>query len=346
MMNRWTRLPLIALVLALLAAACGGDDAGTADADAGAAPEVTDVRVTQAVVSLAFLPIYVARSQGFFEDQGLSVEQIVTAGGGPDLQALLSGDAEFNAGAGNYQINAFREGQAVENVYNYMNRSIINVVMSTEAAEAAGVDADSPLDKKLAALEGLTIGVTRPGSLTDATARFLVQQAGLDPDSDVQIIGVGGGAAIVAALQQGQVEAIVISSPISEQAASQAGIMLINNAAGAVGALDPFMMENIYVRPDFAEENPNTVAAFVRAIEAANAWAAERSPEEIADAVASDFGEMDRAVLVSALTNVIEALSSDGELSEQAVENTLQMLGEQEIGVSDVLGLFNDRFLP
>ncbi|MBW3605415.1 MAG: ABC transporter substrate-binding protein [Actinobacteria bacterium] len=353
--------------IALLAAACGGggdgqseqaaaeEEATTAeaggasteggDATAEAEPEVSDVTVTQAVASLAFLPVYVARAQGFYEERGLNVEQIVTQGGGPDLQALLAGDAEFNAGAGTYQINALREGQDVQNVYNYMNRSIINIVMSQQAADEAGVTEDSPLEEKLAALEGKTIGVTRPGSLTDATARFLVRQAGLDPDADTNIIGVGGGGAIVAALQQGQVDAIAISSPISEQAAQGDAIMLINNTKGVVQSIDPFMMENIYVRPDFAEQNPNTVAAFVEATREGTQWAIDHSAEEIADAIASDFADLDREVLVSSLENVKGALNEGGELTMEAVDNTLTMLGEDDIETERVFNLFTDDFV-
>jgi NitT/TauT family transport system substrate-binding protein len=366
LLNRsYSRLPALVGVLALLIAACGGGrQAGEpADTDtptqppagtettatetaSAAEPEVASVTVTQAVASLAFLPVYVADSQGFFEEEGLQVEQVVTQGGGPDLQALLAGDAEFNAGAGTYQINALREGQDVRNVFNYMNRSIVNVALSTKAAEEAGVTPESSLDEKIEALEGLTLGVTRPGSLTDATARFLVRQAGMDPDADVEIVGVGGGGPLLAALQQGQVDAIVISSPIAETAVAQGeAIMLINNAQGAVEAIDPFMMENIYVRPDFAEQNPNTVAAFVRAVSRATEWSASATPEEVADAVSEAFGGLERDVLVESLRNVLETLNTEGELSQEAVENTLEVLAEEEIDASRVLGTFTDRFL-
>jgi NitT/TauT family transport system substrate-binding protein len=350
-------LVLMGLVAVVVTACAGGG--GTVDEPDGnqpatgqatdgaisAEPEVNEVTVTQAVASLAFLPVYVASSQGFYEDEGLTVEQIVTQGGGPDLQALLAGDAQFNAGAGTYQINALREGQNVRNVYNYMNRSIINVVISESVAEEKGVTPDSPIEEKIAALEGLTIGVTRPGSLTDATARYLIRRGGMDPDSDVQIIGVGGGGAIVAALQQGQVDAIVISSPISETAAAGTGIMLINNAAGDVEAIDPFMMENLYVRPDFAESNPNTVSAFVRATQRATAWSLEHSPEEVADALGDAFGDLDRDVLVESIGNVQQALNDGGDLTQEAIENTLMLLDEQEIAADEVAETFTDRFL-
>src|SRR4051794_29530451 len=49
------------------------------------------VKMSQATVSLPYAPFYIAQAKGFFAGQGLDVELISTGGGGPDLQALISG---------------------------------------------------------------------------------------------------------------------------------------------------------------------------------------------------------------------------------------------------------------
>ena len=87
------------------------------------AQDLKKIRITQAVASFAFLPIDYAKAAGYFAEEGLEVEQIATRGGGPDLTALISGDVEFNAAAGTYQIGAIKAGRDVINVYNFYSRN-------------------------------------------------------------------------------------------------------------------------------------------------------------------------------------------------------------------------------
>ena len=73
------------------------------------AQKMKDINITQAVESFAFQPISYARAAGFYKAEGLNVSQIKTRGGGPDLVALMSGDVQFNANAGTYQIGAIKK---------------------------------------------------------------------------------------------------------------------------------------------------------------------------------------------------------------------------------------------
>lgn len=331
---------LIAAVAAL-AAACAG---ATPTATPG--PTLSKVIITQAVESLAFLPIYVARAQGFFEGEGLDVQQISTRGGGPDLQALIAGDAEFNAGAGPYQLNAFRQGQNVIGVFNFLNKNIINVAIRKDVAAQRGITENSPLKDKLAALKGLTIGITRPGSLTWLQARYMARQAGLDVEKDVTIVGIGGGAALVAALEQKQVDVIVISSPNAEIAVDRGfAIMLVNNTKGEDPSLVPFMMENIYVRPTFAKTDPELVGAFVRAMQKANRWILDHSAADATDVIQNFFPNIDREVLLDSVGNVRGAVNPTGILDREAVANTLKMMNITDVKVDDVFELYNGEFI-
>lgn len=344
LMTSITRHLAILLIVAFAAVSCGGGAGEAGDKGDCAQPQV---KISQAVASLAFMPVYVANSEGFFEDQGLEVEQIDTAGGGPDLQALISGDVQFNAGAGTYQIDALSQGKPITNVYNYMNRNLINVVLNEEAAEAAGVTVDSPLEDKLSALEGATIGVTRPGSLTDKVAQYLVRAGGMEPQSDVKVVASGSGAVLIAALREGQVNGIAMSSPVPEQAVHDGlGIMLVNNAQGDVPQLDPFMMENIYTTQDFAEQNPGCVTKFVAAIHEANQWILDQEPEAITESLSEAFAQTDPQVLREAVVNTKAAISEDGVLTTESVENTLEMLGETSVKAEQVFDLFTNEFIP
>ena len=307
--------------------------------------EPRKVKVTQAAATLAFLPINVARHKGFFAEQGLEVEQLATGGGGPDLQALISGDAEFNAAAGTYQADAFRQGQRIINVFNYLDKNVVNVAMHADVAKEKGITEQSPLADKLAALKGLKFGATRPGALTFQQAEYHVRSAGLKPQDDVQVVGAGEGPALLAALETRQVDVVLQTIPVAEQAVARGkAIMLINNARGEDPALVPFNMENVFTRPDLAEKDPELVQSFVNAVKAANDWALKTSPEEIAAAIKADFAQMDDAVLVAGVANVKAATNATGILDKKAVENTL-MMQQQTLSSDEVYNLFVDRFI-
>ena len=303
------------------------------------------VKVTQAAATLAFMQVNVARHKGFFAEQGLDVEQLATGGGGPDLQALISGDAEFNAGAGTYQADAFRQGQKIINVFNYLDKNVVNVAMHVDVAKEKGITEQSPLNEKLAALKGLKFGATRPGALTFQQAEYHVRSAGLKPQEDVQVVGAGEGPALLAALETRQVDVILQTVPVAEQAVARGkAILFINNSRGEDPALTPFNMENIFTRPDLAEKDPELVQGFVNAIKAANDWILKSSPEEIASAIRSDFAQMEEAVLVAGAANVKAATNPTGQLDKQAVVNTLKMQ-ELELNVDDVYDLFVDKYV-
>jgi NitT/TauT family transport system substrate-binding protein len=80
-----------------------------------------------------------------------------------------------------------------------------------------------PVDEKIRRMKGLRIGITSPGSTTDTTARTLFKARGMDPDQTVQLLPLGGGSNMLAALEKGAADGFVWSAP-QPQIAVQKGI--------------------------------------------------------------------------------------------------------------------------
>ena len=83
-----------------------------------------------------------------------------------ELFALQKGDVDFDATASTFLISAYQEGTPLLGVASILNRAVVNAVMHKDVAQAKGITSTTPLADKLAALRGLTLGVSRPGSLT------------------------------------------------------------------------------------------------------------------------------------------------------------------------------------
>ena len=75
-----------------------------------------------------------------------------------------------------------------------------------------------PSIKRPEDLKGKRIGVSQLGSSTDFIARVAVRRLGLNPEKDVQIVGIGGQGDRWTALTAGQVQASVFQSPFTLRA--------------------------------------------------------------------------------------------------------------------------------
>src|ERR1700676_2777045 len=74
------------------------------------AADTTKITIVQSSYSFNFIPLGIARTEGFFADEGLDVD-VVLAGGGPKtMTALLGGGGQFSASVLLDGIMAHRKG--------------------------------------------------------------------------------------------------------------------------------------------------------------------------------------------------------------------------------------------
>ena len=99
-----------------------------------------------------------------------------------------------------------------------LGRCGINMVISKEAAAERRCRRDSPFEKKLAALKGLTFGVSTPGSLTYNMGLYYILRAGLKPQDDAKVVGTGVGTAALAAMKNKIANASMFPSPTADEA--------------------------------------------------------------------------------------------------------------------------------
>lgn len=307
------------------------------------------VKLTMPVVALSMSPVYLAQARGYFADEGLDVEMTSTGGGGPDIRALIAGEADFTFTTGDNVILAFQEGKRLLMVSSGLHRLFINWAMHKDAAKAKGITETTPLPQKLKALKGLTIGATNPGALTFHLATFVVRKAGYEPQKDVKIIAIGAGPSWIAALENRKVDVALTATPVPETAISRGfAIMFINNAKGEDSSIPEFLMENLITRPEVAEKNPDLVRRMVRALIKANKWALGSTPEQVAEALKPSLGKTDPAILIAGVKSVLPALSPDGRTSERSFKITQDILEQAGIlkkraGYSDIV---TNDFLP
>jgi ABC-type nitrate/sulfonate/bicarbonate transport system substrate-binding protein len=311
-----------ALALAIPLAACGGGSGSG---------ELTPITVTS--LPSAFLAaMYVADEQGIFQQEGLDVEIVELQSGIDGVSAVVSGSAQYaDMGFDDLATLAAEGEESVVMVHNLVGRVTFALVMNPDVARERGVSRESPIEERYAALKGLRLGVTSPGAATDKYMRYYLRQAGLDPDRDAEIIAIGDGASLLAALETGQIDAYQLSPPTPYVAAAEGfGTLLIDGAAGDVPLFADFVYTGFAANRQWADQNPEPARAFSRALNVAMERVAA-DPATAAATIVDRMSTNDVEIIRQTLDALLPALSTDGCFNAAAVRTTLTTMHEVEL---------------
>lgn len=244
--------------------------------------------------------------------------------------AMLGGSTDVTAGSYEHTIQMQGRGQDVR-AFIELGRSP-GIALIVRQSLAAAV-------KSVADLKGRKIGVTAPGSSTNLFVNALLAKEGLGPD-DVSFVSVGGGAAAVAAMEKGDIDAIANVDPvIAKIQADHAGWILVDTRtyAGVTAVYGgPVPAGVLYAREDFIKANPKTVQALVNALMKSLEWLAHATPEEVAAAVPKEYLFSDRALYLQSVRDSLPTYSRDGLIDESGMKAAYDVLHRFSPELKDV----------
>ncbi|NCT91266.1 ABC transporter substrate-binding protein [Cellulomonas sp. APG4] len=314
-----------AFSVVLLAAACssGGGAAEPAEPDASPAEasELVELTIAEPVHGVGYLPLYAAQDKGYFAEQGLEVE-VTTLTGGGHVNATLAGEVAGFIGGPESGAVANVKGADLVAVANVVNRGNVYFV----AAEGAEPEAGADIGEYLA---GKTIVGGRYGGTPNAILRHILQMEGLDPESDVTLMEVEDSSAIPSVVAQGQAEVAVVAEP-------QLGLGIQQGLWGEpflnpLDLLGPYAYSAIVMPRATVEEQPETVAAFVAALEQGQA-AIEEDRAYATDLASRQFPTMEPDVLEATLERAYaDELWGGTYLTQEAVETALEVARSGDI---------------
>ena len=193
--------------------------------------------------------------------------------------------------------------------------------------------------KSLKDLKGMKIGVSAPGSSTHNLVKQLLSKAGLDPNKDVSIIGVGVGAGVIAAMQSGQIDAVSNVDPMMTKLEMDGTIRIVADTRTVKGTEAvwgaPLPAGVLHAAIEFVQRNPNTIQALANAIVRANMWIAKASATDVAKVVPESYLLGDRALYLFSYDKVKEAISPDGLISEAGAKATVRALAAFDPNVKE-----------
>ncbi|MGO6732764.1 transporter substrate-binding domain-containing protein [Rhizobium ruizarguesonis] len=279
------------------------------------------VRISVGSYNLNNLPFPVAAGLGLYEKEGLEVTvENFASGGSKTLQALVAGSTDIAVGFYDHTIQMQSQNKAVV--------GFVQLARNSGLVLAGGKN--STFDPtKPETIKGAKIGITTPGSSSDFFVRYYLQRNNLSAD-DISLIGVGSGAAAVAALEQGKVDLLVNYDPAATFIeAKGVGKILIDarsdeGAKEIYGGIYPTSV--LYATQAYIDENPETIQKVTTATVKALAWMNTHSAEEIVDKLPKEFISGDRDTYVKAVQNAKPIFSVDGKFSEADTQTPLAVL--------------------
>ena len=273
--------------------------------------------------SFYYLPLTIAEQQGYFKDEGLNVRISDFAGGAVALRAVVGGSADVVSGAYEHTISLQSKKQFFQAFV--LQGRLPQIAFGVSSAKAGQV-------RSLKDLKGLKIGVSAPGSSTHNLVKQLLSKAGLDPNKDAAIVGVGLGAQAIAAIKSGQVDAISNTDPVMTKLEQDNAIKLLADTRTVKGTQEVWgalLPAGCFYAPiEFVQKNPNTAQALANAIVRADKWIAKASATEVAKVVPEAYLLGDRALYLFSYDKVKEAISPDGIISDAGAKATLKALAD------------------
>ena len=196
----------------------------------------------------ATLPWAVATEKGYFEAEGIKIDQIIAGmGGGTTLRNMLASDLPYGEVATSAALAAIRSGVDIV---------IVNTA-SSHIGEIALVANPKSNIRKMQDLAGKKAGFTNPKSTSELLLRLALKEAGMA--GKVEAISTGGFGAGLTALDTGGIDAAPLIDPILTLQPDR--YRVIFSFAGLIPRVT--WLVGIAKR-DFAQKNPELVRKLIR----------------------------------------------------------------------------------
>ena len=134
--------------------------------------------VAEVAHTIFYAPQYLAINNGYFEEEGLKINLILTSGADAVMSAVLSGDADIG----------FSGTEATIYVYNGGERDYIKTFAGLTQKDGSFLVSRKKYDNfTLEDLKGKTIIGGRIGGMPEMTFEWALRQNNIDPKKDVNI---------------------------------------------------------------------------------------------------------------------------------------------------------------
>ena len=271
------------------------------------------IPVLQAVstIDFGYLPTLVARSKGFFVQEGLDVKLLVVSVR-VSVPALMSREVHF-AAAGS-SMPAALKGAPLKAVYYSYKTSTFQLIVRPEIA--------GPLN-----LRGKAIAVSSPGSSNDQAARLMLKKLGLEAGREVALLSTGDSQARLLTMESNVAAGSAVNPDVAAQLSLRGYRILMNSSE-----VYPVPFSGMAVHEDLVRENPELIKRWLRAHIRAIIHI-QKNPEDAAQVAAKEL-KLAPEVALAATKLLLPMISTDdpGGFTESSMRLNLEYSASRQGG--------------
>jgi len=291
------------------------------------------------------LPLYLAQSLGFFEQEQLTVRLTHAPIEAQTLEQQASLRTEVFAGS--FERVLYMHGNNHANQAFLMLSRTPSVVLGARGQLTSSGQAGGQITE----LAGMRWGVGPPAGLTHRVAMLCLQRAGLRA-TDVQWIHMPSESQLLTAFEAQQIDVLAVTDlPATQlERAGQMRVLLDTRTLRDTDWLygGPSAGVCLSANSAFIDRNQLTIQGATQAVLKAMVWMRTATPTDLIRHVPKALLDSNPAVFFGAWSRSREAFSSDGVFPEGAALNMLKSLHRLQM-LPDVSGInpaqtFNNRF--
>lgn len=300
------------------------------------------VRIAASIGTLALFHLYLTKSLGFWEQEGIDVELEEFSGSAKSLEAVIGGSADISATTYEQAVQVSATGREVKCFF-LLSNTLIMVLVAAPG---------QPAIHRIEELKGRTVGLSGVGSVSQNWLNLILLRHDMKP-ADVAPVTIGSGAAAVAAVENRKVDAAFLTSTTFEALRDRRPeIKVLLDLRTAEGTQKLFGVPGIPTTAVVASsrwlaENPDTARRVSRALGRAARWTHDHSPAEIA----TNLPQSPQATGSDALRRSLEigkpSLSLDGRMipgGPEVIRDYLKLVVDPSLNI-DLAKTYTNEFL-
>jgi NitT/TauT family transport system substrate-binding protein len=284
---------LVALVVVALGIAVGAGPAAVVAQEASGGAQLTRVVIGHSNDAPTWAPLWLADEAGILRQLGLDAEVRSVGPGAVSIAALTRGDVQVLFTGGPGAVAGALDGADVAIFGGYLDRMPFHLVTRPDVASVT-------------ALRGQAAAVNAFGGASDWVMRYVLQQAGLEPERDVALLALGTDAERLAGLRDGTIAATILAPPWHVRAEREGLRVLLDTATLPVRYSQSVMVAE---RPYLAAQ-PDVIAALVEATAEAVALY-KQDPARALPVLAAHLNMQDRELVQATWEYYANAFSDD-----------------------------------
>ncbi len=274
------------------------------------------VRLNEVVRSVFYAPMYVAISEGFFEEEGLEIDLSTGQGADKTMQQLLSKNADIGFSGPEQVVYIYNQGREdLPKVFGQLTKRDGSFLVGREAEE----------NFNWRSLKGKELIGGRPGGIPEMALEYVLRENGLNPSTDVNMVTNIDFTATSGAFKSGTGDYVALFEPTATMLENDEGGSIVASVGESAGNIS---YTCFYTTKSYMDKNPEVVQKFTNAIYKAQQWVKEHTNEEVAKSISSYFPGTDVDVIAQVIDNYksIDAYSENPVVSEEGLNRLTDII--------------------